>query len=216
MWKSTSSGVKPVTVNFVMKGKVERVKLKNKMSIGSFHGQSLFKRKVLSTKISKANSNLIGYRDVPYKATRTIFVLPLPTIHAQVAVGSHLVAWVSGNCISSHRLDIPFDAGHVSTGSSSTTGVRICDNAATIGSSGDPSYLVLDLDLSAFDQHSKMTNFRGPFMKVMYDVGVELGLDGYGPDGMSFEELVTYGFGEGFVNGTMVGRPYYTSVMMTL
>lgn len=96
--------------------------------------------------------------------------------------------------MSAHRLNVPFDSG--------TSRVRITDNATTIGASSDPKYLVLDLDLSAFDQHSKMTNFRGPFMKVMHDVAKESDLGGYGPDNMSLDELIDFGFGEGFVYGT--------------
>ncbi|KAI5693010.1 hypothetical protein M8J75_005802 [Diaphorina citri] len=122
MWRSTSSGVKPATITIPLRGVRKRVKLRNKMSIGSYYG--------------------------------------------------------------------------------STTGVRIVDNPSTIGSSGCSELFDLDLDFSSFDQHAKMDNFRGPFMRVMNIVAQTLPEYLYGSDKLSFSDLIEYGFGVGFVYGT--------------
>lgn len=85
-------------------------------------GNDVFSQKILSKKLSQESPGAVGYRDVPYKPTRAIYVLPLGTIHAQVAVASHLVNYVGTSGLASGGADSSIDASHFFTGSSSTSG----------------------------------------------------------------------------------------------
>lgn len=60
-------------------------------------GSHAFSRVTLSKELNRTNPGSVGYRDDPYKSTRAIYVLQLPTLHTQIAVISHMVNYVSSN-----------------------------------------------------------------------------------------------------------------------
>lgn len=75
----------------------EQVSVRTKLGIAMALGEKAFSRSFISRRLSKSNPGSVGYRDVPYKPTRAIYVLPLGTIHAQVAVADHLIHYIVMN-----------------------------------------------------------------------------------------------------------------------
>lgn len=94
-WKSTSAGVASSNIDLVIDGKDVQIKARSKLSIGVINGEKLFRREMLSKKHDKFNPAKVGYRDVPYKATRAIYVLPLYTLHVQVVLFHHLTDYIA-------------------------------------------------------------------------------------------------------------------------
>ena len=117
-------------------------------------GDKAFRKVILSRRLDIENRDAVGYKYVPCKPTRDIYVLPLRTIHTQVAVCSHLVKYVSSPGVNSSRAQSNIDASHIFTGSSSTSGVRVYDNYDTIRMSGRHHVLAINSDLSKFDSHN--------------------------------------------------------------
>lgn len=93
-WKSTSAGVAPEKVEIKIDNNLQKVSVRKKLGIAMALGKKAFSRTLLSRKLNLQNPGSVGYRDVPYKPTRAIYVLPLGTLHAQVAVIQHLVNYV--------------------------------------------------------------------------------------------------------------------------
>lgn len=215
-WRSTSSGVSAEKVEVLMNGVKKKVSVKNKMSIGSLLGERMFTREMLSIKRTKQNPCGFGIRCVPYKGIRLIFVLPITTINAQIAVANHLVRVIGEPGVWKGIVDAPIDTSHIFTGSSSTTGVRISDNRETIVTSGTSDILVLDIDLKSFDQNSIGWNYRKPLMDSLKEIGRQYKNYKYGVDEITFEEMVDYAYGEGHVYKTYWdnGRSAFTYITL--
>nr|QIJ70109.1 RNA-dependent RNA polymerase [Hubei reo-like virus 14] len=204
-WKSTSSGMRPVPLNVNIDGKVTSVKVSRKLAVGTSLGMDLFKRSSLSKKMDQDNPGKTGVRDVPYKLTRLIYVVPLPTLHAMVAVASHMVRYVSSGDANSPRVGRPFTCDHIASGVDDTTGVRLADNISTLLASGTEFYLSYDCDFSNFDSSCVATNFRKPLIEGLKSLGIS---NSYGPDKIPYSEMVDYAFGDGYIHNTYwdVGR----------
>nr|APG79087.1 RdRp [Hubei reo-like virus 14] len=204
-WKSTSSGMRPVPLNVNIDGKVTSVKVSRKLAVGTSLGMDLFKRNSLSKKMDINNPGKTGVRDVPYKLTRLIYVVPLPTLHAMVAVASHMVRYVSSSDVTSTRVGRPFTCDHIASGSDDTTGVRLADNVSTLLASGTEFYISYDCDFSNFDSSCVATNFRRPLIDGLKSLGID---NVYGPDKIPYSEMVDYAFGDGYIHNTYwdVGR----------
>ncbi|CAH1103852.1 unnamed protein product [Psylliodes chrysocephalus] len=105
----------------IIKNKKRKVSVRKKLAIAMSLCDKAFRRDFVGRVLTKISPGSVGYRDVTYKPTRAIYVLPLGTIHAQIAVASHLVNYAGSGA---HRADKPIDASHFATGSSSTSGVK--------------------------------------------------------------------------------------------
>lgn len=210
-WKSTSAGISPAKVTLHINGKEKKVSVRKKLGIAMALGNRAFSRKELSRKLTKENPGSVGYRDVPYKPTRAIYVLPLGTIHAQVAVTSHLVRYVGSDGHNESAADTQVDASHFFAGSSSTSGVRIFDNYSTIRISGNSDQISVDIDLSQFDSHNVIWNFRNPILEFLNSLDFEDSTVKFGPDKLNYHELVKYAFDEGYVKNSFWdnGRQVY-------
>ena len=202
LWRSTSSGMQTEIIDVTLDdGKTVRIKSKNKLVVGSVKGKELFTRDKMQEVYGKKNYCMIGIRDVPYKATRLIFVCKLDVLHAQVACVGHMVNYISSVGHSDGFLSEGFDSGYFFTGRASMSGIRILDNLVTIAASGDHTVLCGDTDLSSFDNHNVGWNFRVPFIRALKKSFVS-DSELFGPDKMSRNELIDAAYGPGRIYDT--------------
>lgn len=168
-------------------------------------GDYYFTRRAFATRLDNDNPGITGTSEVPYKATRLIYVVPLHTLHAMVAVAHHLVNHVSTKGETLPYVEEGVNAAHFATGTSSTSGVRIIDNLSTLIISGTGDYMALDGDLSEFDSRNVYENFRKPMIRAFLKI---LSREEFGPDNVSYEAMVHYAFGEGAIHNTKwdIGR----------
>lgn len=210
-WKSTSAGLPARKVDVTVtssngkKKTYSKAKISKKLALGASSGDEYFRRKALSSHLNVENPGITGTREVPYRATRLIYVVPLHTLHAMVAVTYHLINYISSKGEGLPYVDASVNAAHFATGTATTSGVRILDNISTIIVSGKGDYLALDGDLSEFDSHNVYTNFRKPMIRALLKI---INHEKFGPDRVSYEDMVHYAFGEGTIHNTKwdVGR----------
>lgn len=198
-WRSTSAGMSSTEVELIIDGRKTKARVRKKAAVGALLGKSAFSRKLLSRKLTRNEPGSVGYRDVPYKATRAIYVISLVTQNAQIGVSQHLVDYVSTKGVNSSLIKKEIDPSHFATGPSSTTGIRLNDNYDTIQASGDLSMLALGTDLSEFDSHNVYWNFRKPMLDALHSLGLG---ESYGPERITHAEMVEYAFGRGYVHDT--------------
>nr|AQU42768.1 VP1 [Morris orbivirus] len=195
-WKSTSAGVKGLKANIIVNGKSKRVRISKKTAVGAFLGPKAFTRKYLQIKNSKEQPGGVGFRDVPYKPTRAIYVIPISNLCAQIAVISHIVDFASTKGKNSGLISKDIDPSHFTTGSNATSGIRVFDNMDTIKASGSIDTLALGTDLSSFDAHCISWNFRKPMLSALAHAGAGRV---YGPENITQQEMLHYAFGKGII-----------------
>lgn len=199
MWKTTGAGTQPVKITLNINGEEIQTRSSKKNLVGPALGDKSFKRQMIGSKNTILCPYKIGTRDVPYKPTRAIYPIPLPTIHAQVAVAMHMVKYVSTSPRITPMAGEEFSSGFIVTGSDDTSGVRIIDNADTLIASGSPTIISLDLDMSEFDAHNINSNFRSAILSALKKINTEAH---FGPDKIPYLEMVEYAFGSGYVHQT--------------
>ncbi|UPT53742.1 MAG: VP1 [Bactrocera dorsalis orbivirus isolate Bt] len=201
-WRSTSAGMPPLKVSVKIDDEDQLISVRKKMAMGAILGNKLFSREYMSKKLDRDNPGKVGARDVPYKATRIIYPIPMATLHAMIAVSQHLVDYASHSSKPGMRVpysDIPFNCDHIASGSEETTGVRIVDNLSTIIVSGSQNYINLDMDMAGYDSCCVYKNFRKPMIEALKEMdNNEL----FGPDKIPWEQMVDYAFGVGYVHDT--------------
>ncbi|KAL4704845.1 hypothetical protein ACJJTC_008663 [Scirpophaga incertulas] len=195
-WKSTSAGVSPETVKLMIEGKEITVQVRKKAAIGAILGKEGFSRQRMAKRTSIESPGSVGYRDVPYKPTRLIYVVPLSTQYAQIAVASNIVNFVSTAGAANAKYGATIDPSHCTTGSAASTGIRLFDNYDTIAASGDPGILAIGTDLSSYDANLRFWNFRKPFLSALRRISAD---KIFGPESIPGPEMVHYAFGEGIV-----------------
>ena len=200
LWRSTSAGTKGIKIDVQFDGKTKQnIKATKKLAVGCVMGELNFRRTEMEKKLTKENPGTTGSRDVPYKASRCIYVIPMSTLNAMVAVSWHLVQYVSGTDKATPYAHHEPNRDHVASGSASMEGVRILDNLDTLVSSGSRDILSLDIDFDAYDSSNVYGNMRKPTMDALkeMDQGQK-----FGPDEISWTEMVDYAFGSGRVSNT--------------
>nr|APG79103.1 RNA-dependent RNA polymerase [Hubei lepidoptera virus 5] len=198
-WKSTSAGISGIKAKVIINNKPTTVRISKKTAVGAYLGPKAFTRKMLAIKTSKLKPGSVGFRDVPYKPTRAIYVIPLPTLCAQVGTTSHIVDYASTRGKNGGLVTKPIDPSHFATGSGATSGIRVFDNQDTIKASGDMGSLALGNDLSSFDAHCVNWNFRRPILRALAEAGAGRV---YGPESIPQVEMLEYAFGEGHIDGS--------------
>nr|UNI73875.1 MAG: RNA-dependent RNA polymerase [brine shrimp orbivirus 2] len=195
---STSSGMSPIS--FTLKdatGHTMPGKSGSKAVVGLVHGDYLFTREAMSVKTTREKPNKVGFRDVPIRTTRGIFVVPMATLNASVANTAHLMSY-SGTRGKSHSRYGQIDASHMSVGEFETSGVRILDDWRIITTSGTHGLLSLDIDLSEYDSHNVRSNWRDPINDELKAIFADC-TEKMGPSGLSRCELVDLASGEGIL-----------------
>nr|APG79144.1 RNA-dependent RNA polymerase [Hubei odonate virus 15] len=204
-WKATSSGMSPLKVNVTIDDKTSEVNLRKKAAVGALMGDKLFRRSEMNKKMDRNAPGKVGARDVPYKATRIIYPIRMATMNAQIAVAQHLVDYASFSTGEVPYSNREFSCDHVASGADDMRGVRIVDNLYTLITSGSTQYIALDLDMAGYDASCVWSNFRKPMLEALHSCRND-GL--YGPDQLTWDELVEFAFGDGYVHNTYwdVGR----------
>nr|UNI73872.1 MAG: RNA-dependent RNA polymerase [brine shrimp orbivirus 1] len=195
---STSSGMEPVSFSLKdVTGKSLPGRSGSKAVVGLVKGEELFSRNAMSRKTSIERPNKVGFRDVPIRATRGIFVVPMPTLNASIGIASHLMSYAGtrGTGNSSYG---SVDAAHLSVGEFETTGVRVLDDWGVICSSGTHGRISGDVDLSEYDSRNVRTNWRDPINRVLKRIYYD-DLTPMGPDSLTRSELVDFASGEGIL-----------------
>lgn len=205
--KTTSSGMDPVEVDVVIEDKsgvrTQTIKGKKKLLTAALYGDDLLSRKMLSMKMDKQNPGKTGTRDVPGKPTRAIYPIRLTTLGAMIVSTYHIVKYVSTSSGKTPLYGGDLTSDYISSGSESTTGVRISDNLNTITASGSSDFLCIDIDMSNYDSCCVDGNFRKPFVQALHEIGIfDRNNEKYGKDGLSWNEMVDYGFGSEYLSHT--------------
>lgn len=206
--KTTSSGMDPVDVEVTIedkKGEIVKktIKGKKKLLTAALYGDDLLSKKMLSMKMDKDNPGRTGTRDVPGKPTRAIYPIRLTTLGAMIVSTYHIVKYVSTSTGKTPVYGGDLTSDYISSGSESTTGVRISDNLDTISASGSSDFLCIDIDMSNYDSCCVDGNFRKPFVQALRDIGnLDRNTELYGKDLLTWNEMIDYGFGPGYLSHT--------------
>jgi hypothetical protein len=215
--KSTQSGIDSVEVKvgvttYDSVGKMkkyftESFKTSKKIVVGLMGGADLFNPKNMKKIDGIEAVGKVGYRDVPYKATRAIYVVPLPVLYYQVLVASHMQRYLNMCNDRLENQNYQVTSETFSIGSKETSGIQIFDNVNTILLSSDLHRLAVDADMSEFDSHNVQHNFRRPILSTMLrkfeDHMSSSGIkDEFGPSKVSIRQAFELGFGSGRILNT--------------
>lgn len=191
----------------VREGDKKRISLRTKAGVGVVKGDETFS-KDMTRKFNTVGKQLsTGNRDVPVKATRTIFPVPLDVLVAQVCACDHLLRYASTDT-GTYEIKSERFAAQISSGSAESVGSRVLDDRDLIYLSGTAKRLIITLDYGEYDSHCVWWNFRKPIMEAFNEF--------YSHDETKFFgrtrcELFDCGYGEGRVNKTLwnVGRKIF-------
>nr|BCP56481.1 VP1 protein [Epizootic hemorrhagic disease virus 7] len=141
-----------------------------------------------------------GSRDVPIKATRTIYSINLSVLVPQLIVTLPLneyFARVGGNTSPEYKKL----GGKIIVGDLEATGSRVIDAADCFRNSGDKDILVIAIDYSEYDTHLTRYNFRKGMLE-----GIREAMKYYKDlryEGYSLDQIIDFGYGEGRVAKTL-------------
>nr|BAD89093.1 minor structural protein VP1 [Ibaraki virus] len=142
-----------------------------------------------------------GSRDVPIKATRTIYSINLSVLVPQLIVTLPLneyFARVGGNTSPEYKKL----GGKIIVGDLEATGSRVIDAADCFRNSGDKDILVIAIDYSEYDTHLTRYNFRKGMLE-----GIREAMKHYKDlryEGYSLDQIIDFGYGEGRVSKTLM------------
>uniref|UniRef100_A0AAU7E2K3 RNA-directed RNA polymerase n=1 Tax=Coleura bat reovirus TaxID=3141869 RepID=A0AAU7E2K3_9REOV len=204
-FKSTgaSENVK-MNLNTVREGDKGKISLHTKAGVGVVKGNDTFS-KDMSRKFNVVGKQLsTGNRDVPVKATRTIFPIPLDVLVAQVCSCDHLLRYASTD-IGTYEINSDRMAAQISSGSAESVGSRVLDDRDLIYASGTSRWLIITLDYGEYDSHCIWWNFREPIQRAFKDF---FSHDEARFQGRTRVELFDCGYGDGRVHNTLwnIGR----------
>nr|AZJ37615.1 VP1 [Umatilla virus] len=205
--KNTSSGMSTtveVSKSFSPRGEnKEKVKInsRQKALVIMREGQKIYSSEYLNKKFNTVvDYQTKGSRDVPIKATRTIYA-----IHVSVLAPQLLLTLPLNEYFARHggptNPDTNLLSGKVIIGDLEATGSRVMDASDTFRNTGDPAIITFALDYSEYDQHMTLFNFRNGLLS-----GMRSALscyDTYRYDGYTVNEMIEYGYGEGRVQNTL-------------
>jgi hypothetical protein len=204
LWKNTSSGIGKRTLKYKNEnGEELDVDVANKPLVGLVEGTSTFKRKMISEKLTIDNPGKVGGRDVPYKASRLIYVVPMQRNHCQAIFIDHLQRYLSsGQGLAPVADDVT--AANFTVGKEVNMGKKAFDDVNVIATSGAIGYLEIGLDYSSFDGSQVPSNFRIPIINAFKKIFLAPEYEGkvFGPDKITYEEMLNYAFGDGYITNT--------------
>ncbi|AFH41509.1 VP1 [Eubenangee virus] len=141
-----------------------------------------------------------GSREVPIKATRTIYSINLSVLVPQLVVTLPLNEYFArvGGSTSPYCKKM---GGKIIVGDLEATGSRVMDAADTFRNSADPGTFTLAIDYSEYDTHLTRHNFRGGMIKGLRAAMAKYRNLRY--EGYSLDELIDFGYGDGRVAMTL-------------
>ncbi|ASW41946.1 VP1 [Bluetongue virus] len=141
-----------------------------------------------------------GSRDVPIKATRTIYSINLSVLVPQLIVTLPLNEYFSrvGGITSPDYRKL---GGKVIVGDLEATGSRVMDAADCFRNSADRDIFTIAIDYSEYDTHLTRYNFRGGMIQGIREAMIpyrDLRYEGY-----TLDQIIEFGYGEGRVANTL-------------
>nr|ATY47731.1 VP1 [Bluetongue virus]ATY47738.1 VP1 [Bluetongue virus] len=205
--RNTSSGFS--TEIFVKKKFGPRLKDKDLIKINSrikalvifTKGHTVFTDEELRKKYNSVELyQTKGSRDVPIKATRTIYSINLSVLVPQLIVTLPLNEYFSrvGGITSPDYRKI---GGKVIVGDLEATGSRVMDAADCFRNSADRDIFTIAIDYSEYDTHLTRYNFRTGMLQGIREAMTpyrDLRYEGY-----TLEQIIDFGYGEGRVANTL-------------
>ncbi|AER60533.1 VP1 [Bluetongue virus] len=141
-----------------------------------------------------------GSRDVPIKATRTIYSINLSVLVPQLIVTLPLNEYFSRVGGITHP-DYRKLGGKVIVGDLEATGSRVMDAADCFRNSADRDIFTIAIDYSEYDTHLTRYNFRSGMIQ-----GIKEAMSPYKDlryEGYTLEQIIDFGYGEGRVANTL-------------
>nr|QWE80471.1 RNA-dependent RNA polymerase [Corriparta virus] len=182
-------------------------------------GEKIYSDEYLKMKFnSPSKFQTKGSRDVPIKATRTIYAIHISILAPQLLLTLPLNEYFARTG-GPTTPDTKKLGGKIIVGDLEATGSRVMDAADTFRNTADPNYITLALDYSEYDSHMSWYNFRSGMIE-----GIRKALrkyESYRYNDMTIEDLIEYGYGEGRVRNTLwsgkravrvVDRSWYESL----
>ncbi|AKP24073.1 RNA-dependent RNA polymerase [Wad Medani virus] len=165
------------------------------------HGDKIYSPAMMLKKYNTPSSfQTRGSRDVPIKATRTIYAINVEVLAAQHLLTLPLNEYFAKGRGSTHPSDSTL-GGKVIIGDLEATGSRVIDAADTFRNTGDPMIWTLALDYSEYDSHMTWHNFRSGMLRGMRDYLSKFSYYRYGE--WTIEDMIESGYGEGRVRATL-------------
>ncbi|AGT51054.1 VP1 protein [Corriparta virus] len=222
--KNTSSGMSTrveVLKSYTPSMRPETIELssRQKALVIMGEGDKIYSKEFLEKKFNSVDSfQTKGSRDVPIKATRTIYAIHISILAPQLILTLPLNEYFAQTG-GPTTPDAKKLGGKIIVGDLEATGSRVMDAADTFRNTADPNYITLALDYSEYDSHMSWYNFRSGMLD-----GMRKALRKYESlryQGLTIEELIDYGYGEGRVRDTLwsgkravrvVDRAWYESL----
>ncbi|AFX73387.1 VP1 [Orungo virus] len=197
-------------------GRGERVKITSRIKalVIFTKGHEIFTAENLAKRYdTEEDYQTKGSRDVPIKATRTIYSINLsiliPQLILTLPLNEYFARFGGSTAPDSRSL-----GGKVIIGDLEATGSRTIDAADTFRNSSDPEIFTIAIDYSDYDQHLTVFNFRNGMLE-----GIRSAMKRYKElryDGYTLNELIEFGYGEGrIVNSKWNGKRRVKSVRMS-
>nr|AVM87459.1 RNA-dependent RNA polymerase [Wenling scaldfish reovirus] len=195
--KSTSSGEsRKVTVSDPATRKDVEIKVTTKGVVGLMMGEKALEQQEDNGVVERFLKT--GSRDVPVKASRLVYPVPIPTLLKQYLVSAPFIHYSTMD-VGTRTFDTEYLSGVIATGSGESIGSRLVDDTWVIEQSGDEELLVITYDLSAFDAHCNWDSYRKTLLQALHDWYKDSKIE---YEGRRIYDLVDEAYSVGFMHKT--------------
>ncbi|UYE91496.1 RNA dependent RNA polymerase [Mono Lake orbivirus] len=164
-------------------------------------GHRIYERDMMTVRYDTTSSyQTRGSRDVPIKATRTIYAINVNVLAPQHILTLPLNEYFARAGGPTHPSAAEI-GGKVIIGDLEATGSRVVDAADTFRNTGDVTIWTLALDYSNYDTHMGHANFREGMLRGMRQA--LLGKQDLRYGEWTVEDLIACGYGPGRVDSTL-------------
>ncbi|AKP24097.1 RNA-dependent RNA polymerase [Chobar Gorge virus] len=206
--KNTSSGIATsVTVRkdygprAAKRAEFVKITSRQKALVIMTHGDKIYTPEHLMVKYNTPQRyQTKGSRDVPIKATRTIYAIHLGVLAPQLILTLPLNEYFAKAGGPTHPAAAEI-GGKIIIGDLEATGSRLIDAADTFRNTGDPEIMTLALDYSEYDSHMSQHNFRSGMIRAIR--GASAVHSAWRYDGYSLDQLIDFAYGDGRITGTL-------------
>ncbi|WAB23642.1 VP1 protein [Acado virus] len=204
--KNTSSGMSTkveVQKSYTpsLRPEVVEISSRQKALVIMREGEKIYSKEFLAKKFNSVSDyQTKGSRDVPIKATRTIYAIHISVLAPQLILTLPLNEYLAqtGGPTTTDSKKI---GGKIIVGDLEATGSRVMDASDTFRNTSDPNYITLALDYSEYDSHMSWYNFRSGMIEGMRKALRKY--DNLRYIDMSISDLIEHGYGEGRVRDTL-------------
>nr|QBL15251.1 VP1 [Bukakata virus] len=220
--KNTSSGIATSVIvkkdygpRAAKRSELVKITSRQKALVIMTHGDKIYTPEHLTAKFNTPLSyQTKGSRDVPIKATRTIYAIHLGVLAPQLILTLPLNEYFAKAGGSTHP-SAPEIGGKIIVGDLEATGSRLIDASDTFRNTGDPDIMTLALDYSEYDSHMSVHNFRSGMIRGLR--GAVATHSAWRYEGYTLDQLIDFAYGDGRITGTLWnGRRSVTRVSRML